>query len=381
MKSKILIIDDEVEILNVYERIFTPEETLSIDSLNFLDSEEAYEKSNLFQTQEYEVLRAVSGLEGVELAKKYEDIKVAFIDMRMPPGINGAETAKLIREINPKIEIVIVTAYSDINLGDIVKLVGSPDKLLYLRKPFASEEIEQIALNLVTKYDNTRVKDNFVRNVSHEMKTPLAVLSGYTSILQSEIKDKDHSEFLNTISASATELKSLIDSLIMLSEIKHEKTFEENKNSNMYDVLEDVFKFAEVLKAKYPKVIFEKDVSIKSADVNASRLKLIYVLNNIVDNAFKFTQEGQVVLNVSESDGSVKIKLVDTGIGIPKDKMNYIFERFFRVEETAHSEVGFGLGLSNSKDIIEEIGGHIKIDSFEGEGTEVVIDIPLKRSA
>ncbi len=381
MKSKILIIDDEVEILNVYERIFTPEETLSIDSLDFLDSEEAYEKSNLFQTQEYEVLRAVSGLEGVELAKKYEDIKVAFIDMRMPPGINGAETAKLIREINPKIEIVIVTAYSDINLGDIVKLVGSPDKLLYLRKPFASEEIEQIALNLVTKYDNTRVKDNFVRNVSHEMKTPLAVLSGYTSILQSEIKDKDHSEFLNTISASATELKSLIDSLIMLSEIKHEKTFEENKNSNMYDVLEDVFKFAEVLKAKYPKVIFEKDVSIKSADVNASRLKLIYVLNNIVDNAFKFTQEGQVVLNVSENEGSVKITLVDTGIGIPRDKMNYIFERFFRIEETAHSEVGFGLGLSNSKDIIEEIGGHINIDSFEGEGTEVVIDIPLKRSA
>lgn len=381
MKSKILIIDDEVEILNVYERIFTPEETLSIDSLDFLDSEEAYEESNLFQTHEYEVLRAVSGLEGVELAKKYEDIKVAFIDMRMPPGINGAETAKLIREINPKIEIVIVTAYSDINLGDIVKLVGSPDKLLYLRKPFASEEIEQIALNLVTKYDNTRVKDNFVRNVSHEMKTPLAVLSGYTSILQSEIKDKDHSEFLSTISASATELKSLIDSLIMLSEIKHEKTFEENKNSNMYDVLEDVFKFAEVLKTKYPKVIFEKDVSIKSADVNASRLKLIYVLNNIVDNAFKFTQEGQVVLNVSESDGSVKITLVDTGIGIPKDKMNYIFERFFRIEETAHSEVGFGLGLSNSKDIIEEIGGHIKIDSFEGEGTEVVIDIPLKRSA
>ena len=381
MKSKILIIDDEVEILNVYERIFTPEETLSIDSLDFLDSEEAYEESNLFQTQEYEVLRAVSGLEGVELAKKYEDIKVAFIDMRMPPGINGAETAKLIREINPKIEIVIVTAYSDINLGDIVKLVGSPDKLLYLRKPFASEEIEQIALNLVTKYDNTRVKDNFVRNVSHEMKTPLAVLSGYTSILQSEIKDKDHGEFLSTISASATELKSLIDSLIMLSEIKHEKTFEENKNSNMYDVLEDVFKFTEVLKTKYPKVIFEKDVSIKSADVNASRLKLIYVLNNIVDNAFKFTQEGQVVLNVSESDGCVKITLVDTGIGIPKDKMNYIFERFFRIEETAHSEVGFGLGLSNSKDIIEEIGGHIKIDSFEGEGTEVVIDIPLKRSA
>ena len=233
----------------------------------------------------------------------------------------------------------------------------------------------------MTKYDNTRVKDNFVRNVSHEMKTPLAVLSGYTSILQSEIKDKDHSEFLNTISASATELKSLIDSLIMLSEIKHEKTFEENKNSNMYDVLEDVFKFAEVLKAKYPKVIFEKDVSIKSADVNASRLKLIYVLNNIVDNAFKFTQEGQVVLNVSENEGSVKITLVDTGIGIPRDKMNYIFERFFRIEETAHSEVGFGLGLSNSKDIIEEIGGHINIDSFEGEGTEVVIDIPLKRSA
>ena len=233
----------------------------------------------------------------------------------------------------------------------------------------------------MTKYDNTRVKDNFVRNVSHEMKTPLAVLSGYTSILASEIEDKDHKEFLSTISASATELKSLIDSLIMLSEIKHEKTFEENKNTNMYDVLEDVFKFADVLNIKYPKVNFEKDVSLKSSEVNASRLKLIYVLNNIVDNAFKFTQDGRVVLNVSESGGNIKVTLIDTGMGIPKDKMNYIFERFYRIEETAHTEVGFGLGLSNAKDIIEEIGGSINIDSFEGEGTEVVIDIPLKRSA
>lgn len=178
MKNKILLIDDEKEILNVYERIFEPEEKLSSESLEFLDFEDQFGEELMSSAKEFEVIKCTSGMEGVEQAKLNPDIKVAFIDMRMPPGINGAETAKLIREINPKIEIVIVTAYSDINLSEIVEIVGKPDKLLYLRKPFASEEIEQLALNLVTKYDSSRVKERLVANISHEMKTPLSVISG-----------------------------------------------------------------------------------------------------------------------------------------------------------------------------------------------------------
>lgn len=379
MKNKILLIDDEKEILNVYERIFEPEEKLSSESLEFLDFEDQFGEELMSSAKEFEVIKCTSGMEGVEQAKLNPDIKVAFIDMRMPPGINGAETAKLIREINPKIEIVIVTAYSDINLSEIVEIVGKPDKLLYLRKPFASEEIEQLALNLVTKYDSSRVKERLVANISHEMKTPLSVISGYCSILSDEIKQDEHCEYLDIIQKSSSDLQSLIDSLLLLTEVGEDNEVSKNYNCDLMDVFEIVGKSIRSLEHKYPNINFTKEVKAENIKLACSSLKMSYAITNLIDNAFKFTVDGEVSLNVSVDDNELKISVTDNGIGIADDQKDFVFDKFYRVEDAVHTEPGFGLGLTNSRYIVESLNGAIELESKLKLGTTVNLKIPVLR--
>jgi len=378
MKNKILLIDDEVEILNVYEKILNQEENLSEESLDFLDSDFSLDTDENFLSLEYETITATSGEEGVEKAIINPDVKVAFIDMRMPPGMNGAQTAKKIRDINPKIEIVIVTAYSDINLHEIVEIIGKPEKILYLRKPFASEEIEQMALNLVTKYNNARIKDRFLGNVSHEMKTPLSIISGYAQVLQEVIEDKENQEFVRNIVDGAKQLDELIDGLLFMTEINNSSEIGNTSESwiNISEVVEDIQKITYILRSRYPEIQFFSDISCGDRKVSASKRKLVYAISNILDNAFKFTKKGNVNFSVSYSNESLLIEIVDSGEGIVKDKLKYVFDKFYRVEDAIHTEVGFGLGLSNSKEIIEDLKGSIEVESKVEEGTKVKILLP-----
>ncbi len=380
MKSKILLIDDETEILNVYERILVPENGIDADSLDFLDDASFLSDESLSVDQEYEVIKASNGAEGVEMARLHPDIKVAFVDMRMPPGINGAETARQIREINPKIEFVIATAYSDINLQDIVKLIGTPEKVLYLRKPFATEEIEQLTLNLVSKYNNERIKERFLSNISHEMKTPLSITNGFASMLVDELEDEEHKDYASSILSSGQQLEELVNSLLLLTEINDAKANGVDI-SKLSSVFEEFKKSVCILKSRYPDIDF--DLCVDSEDVNiAGKPHLIsHALTNIVDNSFKFTKKGSVNVTVRNKSDAVVINIKDSGIGIPKDKVKYVFDKFYRVEDIVHTEVGFGIGLSNSKEIIDRLCGKIDIISEEDVGTNVQITLPLVSNA
>ncbi len=377
MKSKILVIDDEIEILNVYERILMPEDDLDISNLDFLDEEQELSVDiDLFE-QEYEVIKAANGKEGVEQARLHPDVKVAFIDMRMPPGINGAETAKQIREINPNVEIVIATAYSDINLKEIVNIVGKPEKLLYLRKPFASEEIEQLALNLVTKFNSERIKERFLSNVSHEMKTPLSVVSGYASILEDEIKDEEQLEYLSAITKSSKLLEDLVNSLLVLTEINTSKSGDKVEKVKLSTVFEFVQKQTFMLQRRYPEVVYNSIIKSDDVFVSGKGQDLVYAIGNIIDNAFKFTKKGSVDVDVIQEKGFVSILVKDTGVGIPEEKIKYVYDKFYRVEDLVHTEVGFGLGLGNTKELVQRVGGSIKLSSKENLGTSVKILIPI----
>ena len=174
--SRILVVDDEEEIRQSYRSILEQKNGLSeIDELGasvFKDSEEISltEEEQVFfadnttelevedglQIDSYKVVEASQGMDAVEIVKKSlaeeQPFSLMFLDIRMPPGIDGVKTAKLIRKLDPYIEIVIMTAYSDYNFEDIVKTVGNPDKLLYFHKPFKSEQIRQLASSLTQQW-------------------------------------------------------------------------------------------------------------------------------------------------------------------------------------------------------------------------------------
>lgn len=157
-KRRILVIDDDPEIWQVYKDILAPE--IQADSAGqqlarVLAADQA-EPASKNPKPDFELRFAPQGQDGVDIAKAFFDTRtpfaVAFIDIRMPPGLDGVETAIRIRALDPDIELVIITAYSDRSREEIVEAVGCPDKLLFLRKPFDPEELAQIALSLTTKW-------------------------------------------------------------------------------------------------------------------------------------------------------------------------------------------------------------------------------------
>ena len=158
MNKKIIIIDDDDNIKSDYEEILLEEkEDKRLQEISgFINDGNEPKKDNKNKI-DYELDFAKQGEEGFNMIKKSlkenNPYSLAFIDMRMPPGWNGLKTSKKIREIDKEIEIVIVTAYADVPRSKIVSEIGQPNKLLYLKKPFATEEIEQLAaeyhLNIV----------------------------------------------------------------------------------------------------------------------------------------------------------------------------------------------------------------------------------------
>ncbi len=158
---RILIIDDDPEILKVYYSILVPDDALSSANAEMTrlllnnDPGEGHDAKRGFELDS-----ALQGEEGLALVRQAlaegRPYALAFIDVRMPPGWDGMKTAAQIREIDPDIELVVVTAYSDRSLSEIVESVGTPDKLLFLRKPFDPEEVSQMALSLSCKWNLAR---------------------------------------------------------------------------------------------------------------------------------------------------------------------------------------------------------------------------------
>ena len=160
LNKRLLVIDDDQEVWKAYKLVLEPEATLEGSAKEkmdlLLDRYHDGEKNNEF----FQVSYAAQGKEGLEMTKvaltEKTPFAVAFIDVRMPPGWDGMKTACRIRELDPNIEIVIVTAYSDRSCEEIVRAVGSPGKLLFIRKPFDPEELKQLAVSLTEKWTISR---------------------------------------------------------------------------------------------------------------------------------------------------------------------------------------------------------------------------------
>ncbi len=181
--NRVLIIDDDPEIRDAYRLVLSPEQEVEKSSIaqltRLLDNGRILKPSAPFS---FELGFASQGSEGVAIAESAlqnsQPFAVAFIDIRMPPGFDGMETAARIRRIDPHMEIVIVTAYSDRSREEIVRAVGAPEKLLFLRKPFDPEELIQMALSLTAKWNLARQAEeqkNELQTVL--MTTPAAIFT------------------------------------------------------------------------------------------------------------------------------------------------------------------------------------------------------------
>jgi len=222
------------------------------------------------------------------------------------------------------------------------------------------------------------MKDDFIANVSHEIKTPLAVIRGYASALQREdLTVEERREYAQTISSASENLSMLISNILKLNKLENQEIV---PNAQPYDLTRQLSDCALNHEELWEKKNIEFDAQLEErVMIMADESMLEIVFNNLIANAIKFTEPGGRVLLRQEKEGQdVIITVSDTGCGMDEETVRHIFDKFYQ-GDTSHSKEGNGLGLALAKRVLDISGGSISVTSAPGEGTEFVVR--LKRMA
>ncbi|MGZ8552607.1 MAG: response regulator [Chitinophagaceae bacterium] len=229
-----------------------------------------------------------------------------------------------------------------------------------------------------------KIKENFLANMSHEIRTPLNAILGFTNILNKTNLDEQQQKHVQIIHSSGNNLLSIVNDILDLSKIEAGMMRIEETPFRVGDIIATV---EEMLSPKAMekniKLIVKVDEDVPQT-LCGDAVRLTQILINLVSNSIKFTQEGGVYVKVTpfKSEGEIirlEFLVRDTGIGIPKDKQKFIFERFEQAEaETTRRFGGTGLGLSIVKHLIDLQKGKISLNSQEGAGTIFLVELPYK---
>ncbi len=226
-----------------------------------------------------------------------------------------------------------------------------------------------------------KMKNEFLSNISHELKTPLVSIIGYTKLIDGEsvgtVNDKQK-KALGTVIRNSERLRHLIESLLYMSKAQYgnvEYTFD---RVSISEIIDDAIVDLKLM-ADNKGLTIEKQVPGDLPLINGDKDKLANMLNSLVDNAIKFTNSGgKITLTASEEDGNLHITVNDTGIGIAKEFRSNLFKKFYQIDSsTTRRYGGTGLGLYISKHIVEVHNGKIWIESEEDVGTTVHVSIPI----
>jgi signal transduction histidine kinase/HPt (histidine-containing phosphotransfer) domain-containing protein len=356
--------------------------------------------------------------------KKNQPYATAFVDMRMPPGWNGIETIGQIWMADPRVQVVICTAYSDDSWDRILRQLGRTDRLLILKKPFDADEARQLALTLTTKWNlargvesmvadlekrvsertaelleaketaeaaralaeaANRAKSEFLATMSHELRTPLNGVTGMIQLLHDTPLGPTQREYLSRAKTASESLLKMVNDILDFSRMEGGKVelaaVAFDVRSHIKQVV-DSFAQAAAQKELDLGCIVEPNV-VDRVVGDAGRLG--QVVQNLLSNAVKFTESGRIVVRVSKQLATdeftaVLVKVTDTGVGIPKDKLDIIFKSFSQVDSSSTRKYGgAGLGLAICHRIIEAMGGRIGVESAIGQGTTMWFTVPLLR--
>jgi two-component system phosphate regulon sensor histidine kinase PhoR len=247
------------------------------------------------------------------------------------------------------------------------------------------EESEGIRGAIAVFHDITRLKQlekirqDFVANVSHELRTPLTTIKGYAeTLLEGALKEDQAFQFVQVIKRHTDRLTKIVEDLLMLSRIETKEFQLKMEAIPLRDFIDDVFEFVKE-PAEKKEISLSRNEIPSSLAVQADRDYLEQILINLLDNAIKYTPEGgRVSVSAIEKDSKeIQFSVEDDGIGIPKEDLSRIFERFYRVDKGRSKEMGgTGLGLSIVKHLVQVHGGRVWVESQPGKGSTFYFTLP-----
>ena len=243
-----------------------------------------------------------------------------------------------------------------------------------LEKTVENERITQEKNRRLEEVD--KIKDQFLANTSHELRTPLNGIIGLSESLQERVNDTDQLEDLDLIVSSSKRLASLVNDLLDFSKLKNLDIVLQTKPVDLHSIVDVVFRvFQPLIVGKELVLINSISPDMKAVIADENRLQQVF--HNLVSNAIKFTHNGEVVISAKEVGGMIEISIKDTGIGIPDDKHESIFESFQQADGSISRDYGgTGLGLTITKQLVELHGGKISFFSEVDKGTTFVFTLP-----
>lgn len=412
---RILVIDDNVSVHSDFKSILVPADNeparlKDLESALF-GGKDKVERAPAFA---FDVDYASQGQQGYEMAmeavKAGRPYSLAFVDVRMPPGWDGIETAERIWAEYPDLQVVICTAYSDYSWGDILRRLGHSDQLLILKKPFDVPEVMQLALAMTEKWqlmrrtrahleevekkvlEQTREFQEFAYAVSHDLQEPLRKVIAFGDRLREKCAlqlGDDGLNYLTRMQDATLRMSALINDLLELSRVstKARPPVPVNLNAIVSEVLSDL----EVLVEKtHGKV---EVGALPTIDADPTQMRQLF--QNLIGNALKFRKKdvaplikvtAEPVANPASSEAAGvngdrhwRIKVQDNGIGFEEKHREKIFEVFQRLHSRSEYQ-GSGVGLALCRKIVARHNGSIAAEAAPAMGATFLITVPESAS-
>ena len=227
--------------------------------------------------------------------------------------------------------------------------------------------------------ENDRLKSAFLANISHEIRTPMNGILGFSELLmEPQLSGEEQAEYIELMHRSGQRMLNLINDLIDISRIEAGETMVQVAETSVNELLHEVYSFFKPLaEAKGLRLSCQAGLPDSESIIISDQRKLNQILTNLVQNALKFTHVGSIAIDYYRKGTMLIFSVSDTGIGIPYDMQNRIFDRFLQVNNSlTRAHEGSGLGLSISKAYVEMLGGTIWVESEEGKGCKFIFTVP-----
>ncbi|MCX5679900.1 MAG: HAMP domain-containing sensor histidine kinase [Candidatus Omnitrophica bacterium] len=281
----------------------------------------------------------------------------------------------------PGVILVSLTLHPVDNMVRTLRQITAENLKLRLHIPDTKDEIKRLAdtfNDMIDRLDRSFSSHNrFIQNISQELKVPMNDLQeDLEGAVDKELSKEEQGLLIKRASKSLNVFSKTIDNLLILSQIDDSMTPFEIRKVNLNRLIDHVIK-------QIRSQASEKDIelffsSLEEVIIDGDDKQLKQLVTNLIDNAIKYTyRNGKVSVSVEKANGHARISVGDTGIGISKDEIPYIFDRFYQVKKSRSSSQSFGLGLSSVRLIVEEHKGSVSVDSEEGKGSTFTVFLPI----
>lgn len=352
---------------------------------------ESHEKKGNYQTAYQYYLLYDSIYKSIFDIKKLANLKQIEHNLNLERKENELNQLQIEKEKSKNRFLIIILLLSIIIMSLFLVLyiftVRSKDRLIKKNQEIESQKNRLELLNQELKNAKKRaeesdlLKSHFLRNISHEIRTPLNGITGISKIILNENLDsKSKKDYYNLIIANSNDLISTIDNIVDMANISSNQINTSFQSFQILPFIDSIIQFAEqrIIMAEDKSIVIKKDTpDLTELTITTDKKLLQKIIIQLINNAIKFANKGEIVLGLSVLNKSFEFYVKDSGIGIPEDKQNMVFSPFRQANEKMNREFGgSGLGLSIAKNIVELLGGKIWLKSSLNMGTTVFFTIP-----